>query len=256
MLKHRSPAAPAVLGGCLVMGVLFTADVLLAWDAAEGFARTGPAPLRWAVWLLAAAGVFALSRRAAVRPAALLEPNRLLALCMALTGAALLVLAGLTVMQGNSVQALLPMLAGLWMMVFASRAAQEPQTAALPHAVAAVLALAWYFWLLLQRALVVPAAAVRLGCTLRVFSASAALLLVLLLAKVFLVPGLPCGHTLFAVGVLSFLFCTCMELPLTVVQLNAGGAEAGDLFIAVCLAATGLCGAVCAAACLGRDTVE
>ena len=256
MLKRRLPAAPAVLGAGLVMGVLFTADVLLAWDAAEGFARTGPAALRWIVWLLAAAGAFALSRRAAVRPAALLEPNRLLALCMGLTGAALLVLAGLSVMQGSSSQALLPMLAGLWMMVFASRAAQEPQTAALPHAAAAVLALAWYFWMLIRRALVVPAAAVRLSCTLRVLSAAAALLLVLLLAKVFLVPGLPGGHTLFAVGVMSFLFCTCMELPLTLLQLNAGTAGAEDLFIALCMAATGLCGAVCAAACLGRDTVE
>ena len=36
MLKHRL-SAPALLGGCLVMGVLFTADVLLSWYAAQGY---------------------------------------------------------------------------------------------------------------------------------------------------------------------------------------------------------------------------
>ena len=71
-----------------------------------------------------------------------------------------------------------------------------------------------------------------------------------------LVPGLPCGHTLFAVGVLSFLFCTCMELPLTLVQLVTGPADLTELLTALPLAAVGLCGAVCAAACLGPDTVE
>ena len=45
MLKHRL-SVPVLLGGCLVVGVLFTADVLLAWDAAQHFALAAPAPLR------------------------------------------------------------------------------------------------------------------------------------------------------------------------------------------------------------------
>ena len=159
MLKHRL-SVPVLLGGCLVVGVLFTADVLLAWDAAQHFALAAPAPLRWGVWLALGVGAFALSRTAAVRPAALLQPHKPLGALM------------------------------------------------------------------------------------------------LLLAKVFLVPGLPCGHTLFAVGVLSFLFCTCMELPLTLVQLVTGPADLTELLTALPLAAVGLCGAVCAAACLGPDTVE
>ena len=252
MLKHRL-SAPALLGGCLVMGVLFTADVLLSWDAAQRFALTAPASLRWGVWLALGAGAFALSRTAAVRPAALLQPHKPLGALMLLTGALLEVQA---LVCGGLLEGVLAVLAGAWLLRFGTRALAGPRKSPPPPAVTAVMGMGWFFWLLVYRALVVPAAAVRLSCTVRVFSAAAALLLMLLLAKVFLVPGLPCGHTLFAVGTLSFLFCTCMELPLTLVRLVTGPADLTELLTALPLAAAGLCGAVCAAACLGPDTVE
>lgn len=255
MHKRLLSAAPAVLGLCLALGALFTADVLLTWDAAEGFSRFGPAALRWGVWLAAGAAAFAASRRAAACPAGLLAPCAPLGVCMVLTGALLLVCAGMAVLQGAALLALLPALAGFWLMIFASAAVAGPQNRPLGSAVWALLVLAWYFYMLIRRALVVPAAAVRLSCTLRVLSAAAALLLVLLLAKVLLVPGQPCGHTLFAAGVLSFLFCTCMELPLTLIETAAGAADPGQLVTALCFGATGLCGAVCAVQCLGPDTV-
>ena len=144
MLKHRL-SVPVLLGGCLVVGVLFTADMLLAWDAAQHFALAAPAPLRWGVWLALGVGAFALSRTAAVRPAALLQPHKPLGALMLLTGALLAVRA---LLCGGLFEAALAVLAGAWLLWFGARALAGPRKSPPPPAVTAVMGMGWFFWLL------------------------------------------------------------------------------------------------------------
>ena len=54
-----------------------------------------------------------------------------------------------------------------------------------------------------------------------------------MLLKVFLVPGLPCGHTLFAAGTGAFLLCTGLELPQTVFEAARGMLVLPDLLTGI-----------------------
>ena len=111
---------------------------------------------------------------------------------------------------------LLPIFAGAWLLNYAVRAfsgfglqRQRLGSSLLAGAVPLV-----FLWRLIWRFQFAPASLCRMPCTLRVLSAAAALLLAVVLIKIFLVPGLPCGHTLYAAGTGAFLLCTGLELSL------------------------------------------
>ena len=82
----------------------------------------------------------------------------------------------------------------------------------------------------------------------------AALLLAVVLLKVFLVPGLPCGHTLFAAGTGAFLLCTGLELPQTLFEAARGMLVLPDLLTGIGIGLFGLCGLVCAWQACGEET--
>ena len=87
-------------------------------------------------------------------------------------------------------------------------------------------------------------AALRTGC----------MLLAVVLLKVFLVPGLPCGHTLFAAGTGAFLLCTGLELPQTLFEAARGMLVLPDLLTGIGIGLFGLCGLVCAWQACGEET--
>ena len=86
----------------------------------------------------------------------------------------------------------------------------------------------------------------RLGITLRVLSSAAALLFLAMILRVFLTPGLPVGHAVFAAGMIAFMMCTCHELPQTVFEFCHGSATTADLAVGLCMGLWGITGLVCA----------
>lgn len=273
-MKNKHPNAIAVLALGLAMAGLHLADLLLWTDADTGFATAGSVWLRYIPWLAALALPYLPARRAAAQPAGLQDTCRPLGICMALTGA-VLVAAGFSAVNvviyavqfptffsaGYPVWAawadfLLPVFCGGWLLYYAVRAfsgfAMQRQRLGRPL-LAGVVPL-FFLWKLLWRFQFTPASLHRLPCSLRVLSAAAALLLAVVLLKVFLVPGLPCGHTLFAAGTGAFLLCTGLELPQTLFEAARGMLVLPDLLTGIGIGLFGLCGLVCAWQACGEET--
>lgn len=232
-MKNKHPHAAVVLVLGLAMAGLHLADLLLWSEADTGFAAAGSVWLRYIPWLAAFALPYLPARRAAAQPAGLQDTNKPLGVCMALAGAALLasgVAAGNAaryailypeVLSGNYpvwaawADLLLPIFAGAWLLNYAVRAFSGfgLQRQRLGSSLLAGTVPLVFLWRLIWRFQFAPASLCRMPCTLRVLSAAAALLLAVVLIKIFLVPGLPCGHTLYAAGTGAFLLCTGLELP-------------------------------------------
>ena len=139
-MKNKHPHAAVVLVLGLAMAGLHLADLLLWSEADTGFAAAGSVWLRYIPWLAAFALPYLPARRAAAQPAGLQDTNKLLGVCMALAGAALLasgVAAGNTaryailypeVLSGSCpvwaawADLLLPIFAGAWLLNYAVRA--------------------------------------------------------------------------------------------------------------------------------------
>ena len=151
---------------------------------------------------------------------------------------------------------LLPIFAGVWLLNYAVRAfsgfglqRQRLGSSLLAGAVPLV-----FLWRLIWRFQFAPASLCRMPCTLRVLSAAAALLLAVVLIKIFLVPGLPCGYTLYAAGTGAFLLCTGLELPQTLFEAARGILTLPDLLTGIGIGLFGLCGLVCAWEACGKET--
>ena len=86
-------------------------------------------------------------------------------------------------------------------------------TRPLPYTLTSLPGTTFFLWVMIDRFAVAPASVMRLGSTLRVMSAAAALLFLAMVLRVFLTPGLPVGHAVFAAGMIAFMMCTCHELP-------------------------------------------
>ena len=230
-MKNKHPHAAVVLVLGLAMAGLHLADLLLWSEADTGFAAAGSVWLRYIPWLAALALPYLPARRAAAQPAGLQDTCRPLGICMALTGA-VLVAAGFSAVNvviyavqfpaffsaGYPVWAawvdfLLPVFCGGWLLYYAVRAFSGfgMQRQRLGRPLLAGVVPLFFLWKLLWRFQFTPASLHRLPCSLRVLSAAAALLLAVVLLKVFLVPGLPCGHTLFAAGTVVFIFSNSMQ---------------------------------------------
>ena len=273
-MKNKHPHAAVVLVLGLAMAGLHLADLLLWSEADTGFAAAGSVWLRYIPWLAAFALPYLPARRAAAQPAGLQDTNKPLGVCMALAGAALLasgvaagnaaryailypeVLSGSCPVWAAWADLLLPIFAGAWLLNYAVRAfsgfglqRQRLGSSLLAGAVPLV-----FLWRLIWRFQFAPASLCRMPCTLRVLSAAAALLLAVVLIKIFLVPGLPCGHTLYAAGTGAFLLCTGLELPQTLFEAARGMLTLPDLLTGIGIGLFGLCGLVCAWEACGKET--
>lgn len=273
-MKNKHPHAVVVLILGLAMAGLHLADLLLWADADTGFAVSGSVWLRYIPWLAALVLPYLPARRAASQPVGLQDVNKPLGVCMALAGAVLLA-AGVS--AGGTVQyavrypelfagsypvwaawanLLLPIFCGAWLLNYSVRAFQgfglQRQKVGSPL-LAGVVPL-FFLWKLIWRFQFTPASLYRLPCTLRVLSAVAALLLATVLIKVFIVPGLPCGHTLYAAGTGAFLLCTGLELPQTLFEASRGMLSQPDLLTGLGIGLFGLCGLVCAWEACGEET--
>lgn len=274
-MKQKRPHAALVLVTGVLLAALHFADLLLWTDTATGFAAAGPVWARLVLWAAALGLPYLPARRAAAQPAALSDTNLPLGLGMLVTG---LLLAGSGALalptarfvtqspglaQGYPtfaawLDAALPLLAGAWLLVYGVRAmvGYGVRRHRLGHPLLAVGVPLCFLWRLVWRFQFVPASLYRMPCTLRVLSAAAALLFVTVLLKVFLVPGLPCGHTLFGAGTGCFLLCTCLELPQTLWEGVNGMLILPDLLAGLGFGALGVCGLVCAWAACGPDATE
>ena len=276
-MEAKRPHAGLVLLAGLALGAAHTADLLFWTDPATGFATAGPAWARYAVWLAALALPYLPARRAAAQPAALQDQNRPLGVCMLVAGVLLAAAGALALpaaraaaqqpalLQGYGyppvvvwLDAVLPLLAGLWLAVYGVRACVGFGLARgrLAGALAAAVVPLCMLWRLAWRFQFVPASPARLPCTLRVLSAVAALLFAVVLLKLFATPGLPCGHTLFAAGSGCFLLCTGLELVQTLLEAARGMLALPDLLAGLGLGALGLGGLVCARAACGPDATD
>ncbi|MBS5459355.1 MAG: hypothetical protein Q3X09_01690 [Gemmiger sp.] len=273
-MKNKHPHAAVVLVLGLAMAGLHLADLLLWSEADTGFAAAGSVWLRYIPWLAAFALPYLPARRAAAQPAGLQDTNKPLGVCMALAGAAMLasgvaagnaaryailypeVLSGSCPVWAAWADLLLPIFAGVWLLNYAVQAfsgfglqRQRLGSSLLAGAVPLV-----FLWRLIWRFQFAPASLCRMPCTLRVLSAAAALLLAVVLIKIFLVPGLPCGHTLYAAGTGAFLLCTGLELPQTLFEAARGMLTLPDLLTGIGIGLFGLCGLVCAWEACGKET--
>lgn len=268
MTKKRPHGAVLLLLG-LVLAGLHTADLLFWTDPLTGFALQGPVWARYLVWGAALLLPYLPARRAAAQPAALADRSPALGACLLAAGGLLaagsiVVLAAL--LPGGAAalpltvwaDAVLPLLAGLWLAVYGVRAflGYGIRRERLGSPLLAVVLPLCALWRLAWRFQFVPASLARLPCTLRVLSAAAALLFAVVLLKVFLVPGFACGHTLYAAGSGCFLLCTALELPQTLFEAACGFLTLPDLLSGLGWGAFGLAGLVCAWAACGPDATE
>ena len=272
-MKNRRFYAVLVLAVGIVLAVLHMADLLQWMDVSTGFALRGSVWARYLPWLAALALPYLPARKVAAQPVELADTNLPLGCCMLITGVLLLGSGLLTVPTAQMVTAypalyattpvwtawadvVTPVLAGVWLLVYGWRALtgfgvrRQRLGSALPGLVLPVA----FLWRLVWRFQFVPASLGRIPCTLRVLSAVAALLFAVVLLKVFLTPGLPCGHTLFAAGSGCFLLCTCAELPQTLFEACNGMLALTDLLTGLAMGVLGLCGLVCAWAAGGEET--
>ena len=274
MTQRRLHPGVLVAAG-LLLAALHTADLLLWTDSYTGFAVAGPAWARFALWLAALGLPYLPARWSAAQPAALRDRNMPLGVAMMVTGLLLggsgalalptarFVARNPGLVQGYPpfaavLDAALPLLAGLWLLVYGVRAmlGYGVQRQRLGGPLMAVVVPLCFLWRLVWRFQFVPAALYRLPCTLRVLSAVAALLFAVVLLKVFLVPGLSCGHTLFAAGAGCFLLCTGLELPQTIWEALNGMLVLPDLLAGLAFGALGVCGLLCAWAACGADAAD
>ena len=200
-MKNKHPNAIVVLVLGFAMAGLHLADLLLWSDAETGFATAGSVWLRYIPWLAALVLPYLPARRAANQPTGLQDTCPPLGLCMVLAGAALVT-------------------SGVAMGPVAKYAVQYPEmfSTDYPTWLFAGTVPLYFLWKLIWRFQFTPASVYRMPCALRVLSAAAALLFAVVLIKVFLVPGLPCGHTLYAAGTGAYLLCTGLELTQTLFE--------------------------------------
>lgn len=274
-MKQKRPYGVLLLLVGVALAAVDAADLCLWTDASTGFARSGSVWVRYVVWLAALLLPYLPARRAAPQPAALSDTNLPLGICMVFSGV-LLAASGLVTFQtawfvtqapylftayplpAAWADAVTPLLGGVWLVVYGVRAflGFGLRRGRLGHALAGVVLPVCLLWRLVWRFQFVPASLQRMPCTLRVLSAVAALLFAVVLLKVFLVPGLPCGHTLFAAGSGCFLLCTCLELVQTLFEAFHGMLVLPDLLTGLGIGLLGLCGFVCAWAACGPDAAE
>ena len=257
-MKKQHPNAIAVLVLGLAAAVLHLADLLLWCDAATGFATAGSIWLRYIPWLAALVLPYLPARRAAAQPAGLQDTCKPLAVCRGLAGAAIFAsgfavspVAMYTVQSPELFTAdypqwaawadlLLPIFCGAWLLNYSRRAwsgfgLQRQRLGSQLFGGAVPL---FFLWKLIWRFQFAPASLYRLPCAL----------------KVFLVPGLPCGHTLFGAGTAAFLLCTGLELTQTLFEAAQGMLILPDLLAGIGIGLFGLCGLVCAWQVCGKET--
>lgn len=222
---------------CLLACAARCADLLFWTDAATGYPLRGPALLRCGILLALAAVLRLLAAATAPRPLALHQPCRGLAAVLALTG-----LCAVPAGFGGAVwEQALACAAAAGFLLLGWRAAGRGGRAAL-----GLLPGPWLLWVAAQRALAAPAAVGRLGNTLRVLSAVAALVFYAALLRRLYVPAQPAVPTLFTAGFLCFLCGTCMELPQALFELAGGVAQPGAVAQAAFFACLGGAGLACA----------
>lgn len=253
--SHRLPFF-LLLGFCLLALVLRIGDLLLYTDPATGFVTAGPF---WACIALPAVGVvlsYLAAGRLNRRPRALLGPCAAMGACLlllaaALVGTALLGLPDLVTALFAPAKLIGPvtaLLTAVWALLWGVRAfgpLADP-THPLPGAFTSLPGTFFFLWTMIDRFAIAPASVMRLGMTLRVLSSAAALLFLAMVLRVFLTPGLPVGHGVFAAGMIAFLLCTCHELPQALFAFLRGGAALSDLMVGICMGIWGITGLVCA----------
>ena len=250
---HRLPFF-GMLAVCLLTLVLRILDLAFFTDPATGFVTNGFYFARIALPLVAVALSYLASGGVARRPRALLGPCTGLGICLLLLTAALAATALLSLPEllFGSVTALIgavaALLSALWPLLWGVRALGPlpAPTRTLPPTLAALPGPAFFLWTMINRFAVAPASVMRLGCTLGVLSAAAALLFLAMVLRVFLTPGLPVGHAVFAAGMIAFMLCTCHELPQTVFAFFHGGATMAELAASLAMGLWGVAGLVCA----------
>lgn len=239
------------VGLCLALLALRVLDLALFTNPATGFVEAGWFGLRILLPALAAVLAYLTARFAAPRPMALLGACPPLGGALLGAGAAMAGFFALELLAGGALTgltALTALLSAIWCFVFGARAFRPlaDPIARLPGAVWALPGVAFVLWRGVYRFAVAPASVVRLGYTLRVLSAVAALLFLVVLFRVFFTPGLPVGRSLYATGCNAFLFCTCQELPQAVFDQLNGRLPLTELAASLALGLLGLAGLACA----------
>lgn len=265
MTQHSASTAPAgrrafvlLLIPCLLLLALRVVDLALFTDPATGFVQDRWFVLRLLLPLLTALAGYIISRRVAPRPVALLGRcpmlgNAMLAVGVALLASALVCVLDLLFTPSYSAALLVfrlvcSLLSATWFLRFGARAFSPlaDPTVPLPGTLNILAGVAFFFCVLMLRFTVESASVMRLGCTLRVLSAAAAMLFLISLFRVFLTPGLPAGQRLFRSGFGAFLFGTCQELPQTLFEWFTGSAALRDVAVSLTLGLLGLAGLACA----------
>lgn len=244
-----------MLAVCLLTLALRIADLMLFTDPETGFITNGFFFARIAVPVVCVALSYLAAVWTARRPLALLGPCRGLGVCLLALTAALGATAVLSIPAlasgmefATMADGVTALLSALWALLWGVRAfgpLADP-TKPLPGTLTSLPGTAFFLWVIIYRFAVAPASVMRLGCTLRVMSAAAALLLLSMVLRVFLTPGLPVGHGVFAAGMIAFMLCTCHELPQTVFEFCHGNATTVQLAASAAMGVWGLAGLVCA----------
>lgn len=251
---HRLPFF-LMLAVCLLTLLLRIVDLTLYTDPATGFVTAGPFWVRLVVPVVGVVLSYVAAGRLNRRPRPLLGPCTALGVCMLLLTVALGACAVLPFLTPGSglvvsdiIRAVTALLSALWAMLWGVRAfgpLADP-TRRLPGALSSLPGVLFFLWIMIDRFAIAPASVMRLGCTMRILSAAAALLFLAMILRVFLTPGLPVGHAVFAAGMIAFLLCTCHELPQAMFEFFHGTASCTELAVGIAMGLWGMVGLVCA----------
>lgn len=248
---------------CAAAGVVRWLDLAAYTDPATGFVTYGPVWARYAVGGGVLAVLALASLLACRRPMALARPSRALGAYSLAVGTGFTAYAGaqfsrlFSGLEGLALaQAVLYLLTGLWFFLLATSQLSGGLKSPTRSAAAGLIGTLSLYLLTVVRFGFQPSGIVRIGPTVEVFSALAALLFCAALVKLVYLRGAKSARWLHFAGLAAFFLCTCLELPQTVFSWQAGEAGLPDLCESGLLALLGLLGAGCSIALSGGAPQE
>lgn len=234
----------------LVLGAAYGADRLLLTDAATGFS-VEPYWLRYGIMAAALLALLPLAmaipgKSPAETPGSGYRWLALLAGCGFAACGAAYALAGKEVQY--KLLGILQLGSAIWLLaVFLRRSvgSTEPPTQGALPGIAATLSL---YMLVPVRFMVHQTGIVRVGPTVQILSALAALVFAVCHLRLVQIPQFSSSRMVCASGMAAFLFCTCLEGSGMLAQWLQQEAEATELLCAAAMACVGLLGLYCAQA--------
>ncbi len=262
-MKHFASFLLVIVG--VFAAFLRWLDLVNYTDLSTGFVQVGSVWLRYGAIAVLAVVALLASFMAAKRPENL-EKNAPVSAGIAFAAAALFAgeAALRFVVQYNAdiffaeslVYVILGFIAAVWLALFGISTLSAPYRLPQGGAVLGIMGSFYWYFLLVMRFADNNSSFYRMGPTVEVFAAAAALAFITVLVRATYFPQSGVGRLVYFTGMLAFYVGTCFEFPQTLCDFIAGTQTFGTLLQSSLIAIIGVFGAVSAQRCMGAEKKE